>query len=86
MEFDDPDDIFRDDEDDADARFSLVGWFGYSLTHYSIFFSFNMKWNEIKCICLLTYQENESNKEYVVFLIDASPKMFTKSCPAVSLV
>ncbi|XP_057423525.1 ATP-dependent DNA helicase 2 subunit KU70 isoform X2 [Lotus japonicus] len=49
MEFDDPDDIFRDDEDDADARFSL---------------------------------ENESNKEYVVFLIDASPKMFTKSCPA----
>lgn len=43
MEFDDPDDIFRDDEDDADARFSLVGWL---FTHYSIFFSFNMKWNE----------------------------------------
>ncbi|KAJ1382422.1 von Willebrand factor A-like domain superfamily [Sesbania bispinosa] len=48
MDFD-PDDIFRDDEDDPDAQLSL---------------------------------ENESSKEYVVYLVDASPKMFNKSCPA----
>ncbi|KAK7310226.1 hypothetical protein RJT34_07610 [Clitoria ternatea] len=49
MDFD-PDDIFRDDEDDTDAQLSLL--------------------------------ENESSKEYVVYLIDASPKMFNTTCPA----
>ncbi|CAB4263614.1 unnamed protein product [Prunus armeniaca] len=45
----DPDDLFRDDEDDPD--------------------------NEL-------FQERESTKEFVVYLVDASPKMFTTTCPA----
>ncbi|XP_027363651.1 ATP-dependent DNA helicase 2 subunit KU70 isoform X1 [Abrus precatorius] len=43
MEFD-PDDVFRDDDDDLDPQLSLF--------------------------------DNESSKEYVVYLVDASPKMF----------
>ncbi|KAK7343219.1 hypothetical protein VNO77_11792 [Canavalia gladiata] len=49
MDFD-PDDIFRDDDDDPDAQHSLL--------------------------------DNESSKEYVVYLVDASPKMFNTTCPA----
>ncbi|KAK9932771.1 hypothetical protein M0R45_019994 [Rubus argutus] len=45
----DPDDLFRDDEDDPD--------------------------NEL-------YQERESTKELVVYLVDASPKMFSNTTPA----
>ncbi|XP_021804842.1 ATP-dependent DNA helicase 2 subunit KU70 isoform X2 [Prunus avium] len=45
----DPDDLFRDDEDDPD--------------------------NEL-------FQERESTRELVVYLVDASPKMFTTTCPA----
>ncbi|XP_061364165.1 ATP-dependent DNA helicase 2 subunit KU70 isoform X2 [Gastrolobium bilobum] len=48
MDFD-PDDIFRDDEDDPDGTF---------------------------------YQDKDSTKEYVVYLVDASPKMFSTSCPS----
>ncbi|KAF5728250.1 Ku70 [Tripterygium wilfordii] len=44
----DPDDVFRDDEDDPDNDF---------------------------------YQGRESTKELVVYLVDASPKMFATSCP-----
>nr|XP_043605886.1 ATP-dependent DNA helicase 2 subunit KU70 [Erigeron canadensis]XP_043605887.1 ATP-dependent DNA helicase 2 subunit KU70 [Erigeron canadensis] len=44
----DPDDVFRDDEDDPE--------------------------NDI-------YQDRQSSKELVVFLVDASPKMFTLTCP-----
>lgn len=32
------------------------------------------------------YQEKESNKELVVYLVDASPKMFNTTCPAVSFL
>ncbi|XP_044509792.1 ATP-dependent DNA helicase 2 subunit KU70 isoform X1 [Mangifera indica] len=45
----DPDDVFRDDEDDPE--------------------------NEL-------FQERESTKEYVVYLVDASPKMFSTSSSA----
>ncbi|KAF3457078.1 hypothetical protein FNV43_RR01735 [Rhamnella rubrinervis] len=45
----DPDDIFRDDEDDLDDDFHL---------------------------------EKESTKEFVVYLVDASPKMFSTTSPA----
>ncbi|KAJ7957323.1 ATP-dependent DNA helicase 2 subunit KU70 [Quillaja saponaria] len=45
----DPDDIFRDDEDDPDSE---------------------------------VFQERDSSKEFVVYLIDASPKMFSVTCPA----
>ncbi|KAK9997082.1 hypothetical protein SO802_021768 [Lithocarpus litseifolius] len=45
----DPDDVFRDDEDDADNEF---------------------------------YREKESTKELLVYLVDASPKMFSTSCPS----
>ncbi|EEF40803.1 ATP-dependent DNA helicase 2 subunit KU70 [Ricinus communis] len=45
----DPDDVFRDDEDDPDSDF---------------------------------YQQRESSKEFVVYLVDASPKMFTTTFPA----
>uniref|UniRef100_A0A7C9F9K8 ATP-dependent DNA helicase 2 subunit KU70 n=1 Tax=Opuntia streptacantha TaxID=393608 RepID=A0A7C9F9K8_OPUST len=44
----DPDDIFRDEEDDSQSNY---------------------------------LQEKESNKEYVVYLVDASPKMFSTTCP-----
>ncbi|KAL8139740.1 hypothetical protein V2J09_005761 [Rumex salicifolius] len=44
----DPDDVFRDDEDDEEADF---------------------------------FQGNESSKEFVVYLVDASPKMFSSTCP-----
>ncbi|TXG66692.1 hypothetical protein EZV62_007967 [Acer yangbiense] len=44
----DPDDVFRDDEDDLENEF---------------------------------FQERESTKEFVVYLIDASPKMFSTTCP-----
>ncbi|KAA8527328.1 hypothetical protein F0562_034575 [Nyssa sinensis] len=44
----DPDDIFRDDEDDLENGF---------------------------------YQERESSKELVVYLVDASPKIFSTTCP-----
>ncbi|OMO74720.1 hypothetical protein CCACVL1_16506 [Corchorus capsularis] len=44
----DPEDVFKDDEDDPD--------------------------NE-------SFQQSESSKEYVVYLVDASPKMFSTSCP-----
>uniref|UniRef100_A0A5B7BKN8 ATP-dependent DNA helicase 2 subunit KU70 n=1 Tax=Davidia involucrata TaxID=16924 RepID=A0A5B7BKN8_DAVIN len=44
----DPEDIFRDDEDDPENGF---------------------------------YQERESSKELVVYLVDASPKMFSTICP-----
>ncbi|KAM7279221.1 hypothetical protein ACFE04_006355 [Oxalis oulophora] len=45
----DPDDIFKDDEDDADN---------------------------------LNYQDRQVTKEFVVYLIDASPKMFNNTCPS----
>lgn len=45
----DPDDVFRDDDDDPDNEF---------------------------------YQERESTKELVVYLVDASPKMFSSTCLA----
>ncbi|XP_028759663.1 ATP-dependent DNA helicase 2 subunit KU70 [Neltuma alba] len=45
----DPDDVFRDDEDDPDSGF---------------------------------FQEKESIKEHVVYLVDASPKMFNTTCSA----
>ncbi|KAL5803154.1 hypothetical protein ACOSQ4_031459 [Xanthoceras sorbifolium] len=44
----DPDDVFRDEEDDPENEF---------------------------------YQERESTKEFVVYLVDASPKMFSTTCP-----
>lgn len=44
----DPDDVFRDEEDDPE--------------------------NDL-------YQERQSSKELVVFLVDASPKMFSITCP-----
>ncbi|KAJ4726488.1 ATP-dependent DNA helicase 2 subunit KU70 [Melia azedarach] len=45
----DPDDVFRDEDEDSDNEF---------------------------------YQERESTKEYAVYLVDASPKMFSTTCPA----
>lgn len=45
----DPDDVFRDDEEDADNEF---------------------------------YREKESTKALLVYLVDASPKMFSTSCPS----
>jgi len=34
---------------------------------------------------LLVLQEKEASKEFVVYLIDASPKMFCSTCPSVSV-
>ncbi|XVE53098.1 hypothetical protein DITRI_Ditri02bG0177300 [Diplodiscus trichospermus] len=44
----DPEDVFKDEEDDPDNEF---------------------------------FQQSESSKEYVVYLVDASPKMFHTTCP-----
>ncbi|XP_050230179.1 ATP-dependent DNA helicase 2 subunit KU70 [Mercurialis annua] len=44
----DPEDVFKDEEDDSDSEF---------------------------------YQQRESSKEFVVYLVDASPKMFSTTCP-----
>ncbi|KAK5844377.1 ATP-dependent DNA helicase 2 subunit KU70 [Gossypium arboreum] len=44
----DPEDVFKDEEDDPDNEF---------------------------------FQQSESSKEYVVYLVDASPKMFNTTCP-----
>ncbi|XVF18554.1 hypothetical protein REPUB_Repub11eG0032600 [Reevesia pubescens] len=44
----DPEDVFKDEEDDPDNEF---------------------------------FQQSESSKEYVVYLVDASPKMFNSTCP-----
>lgn len=44
----DPDDVFRDDDDDSQST---------------------------------SLQERESSKEYVVYIVDASPKMFSSTCP-----
>lgn len=35
-------------------------------------------------LIILFFQEHEATKEYVVYLVDASPKMFSTTCPAVS--
>ncbi|KAH1130772.1 hypothetical protein J1N35_002150 [Gossypium stocksii] len=44
----DPEDVFKDEEDDPDNEF---------------------------------FQQSESSKEYVVYLVDASPKMLNTTCP-----
>ncbi|KNA14914.1 hypothetical protein SOVF_103000 [Spinacia oleracea] len=31
-------------------------------------------------------QERESSKEYVVYIVDASPKMFSTTCPGVNFL
>jgi hypothetical protein len=48
----DPDDVFRDEDEDPENDF---------------------------------FQEKEASKEFVVYLIDASPKMFCSTCPSVSV-
>nr|GMD90791.1 ATP-dependent DNA helicase 2 subunit KU70 [Ipomoea batatas] len=45
----DPDDVFRDEEDDPDGEF---------------------------------YQERDATKELLVYIVDASPKMFSTTSPA----
>ncbi|KAG2323931.1 hypothetical protein Bca4012_038285 [Brassica carinata] len=45
----DPEDVFRDEDEDPESQF---------------------------------FQEKEASKEFVVYLIDASPKMFTSTCPS----
>ncbi|CAA7056686.1 unnamed protein product [Microthlaspi erraticum] len=45
----DPDDVFRDEDEDPDSEF---------------------------------FQEKEASKEFVVYLIDAAPKMFSSTCPS----
>nr|XP_016456551.1 PREDICTED: ATP-dependent DNA helicase 2 subunit KU70-like [Nicotiana tabacum] len=44
----DPDEVFRDDEDDPESEF---------------------------------YKERDATKELLVYLVDASPKMFSTTCP-----
>uniref|UniRef100_A0A1J3JM46 ATP-dependent DNA helicase 2 subunit KU70 n=1 Tax=Noccaea caerulescens TaxID=107243 RepID=A0A1J3JM46_NOCCA len=45
----DPDDVFRDEDEDPESEF---------------------------------FQEKEASKEFVVYLIDAAPKMFSSTCPS----
>lgn len=72
---DDPDyDIFRDEDEDPDAQLHTVS----NYTYFIIFF-LNLKIHSF----IPSLQENDSNKEYVVYLVDASSKMFTTTCLSV---
>jgi hypothetical protein len=76
----DPDDIFKDDEDDPDSEFYQVRSL-LLVTFTYLFFPKN------ETLILLNYilQQRESSKEFVVYLVDASPKMFSSTCPTVSI-
>jgi hypothetical protein len=76
----DPDDIFKDDEDDPDSEFYQVRSL-LLVTFTYLFFPKN------ETLILLNYilQQRESSKEFVVYLVDASPKMFSSTCPSVSI-
>lgn len=76
----DPDDVFRDDDDDPDNEVYQV--------FYIFFFFFGstlIKWHLIVSVSVFD-QERESTKELVVYLVDASPKMFSSTCLSVSLL
>lgn len=76
----DPDDVFRDDEDDADNELYRVFTFSlFSFCCESWVLNFDIN-------TIFLYQEKESTKELLVYLVDASPKMFSASCPSVSFL
>lgn len=83
----DPDDVFKDEDEDPESEFFQVSFF------YLIFFwesfSQSKKKNETLIYVLVTdllvLQEKEASKEFLVYLIDASPKMFSSTCPSVSM-
>ena len=80
----DADDIFKDDEDHTEAEASvLVNYFLFSFFPFFMFccvlFKCQLRRNPF-------YQEDESSKEYVVYLVDASPKMFKTYCSEVTFL
>lgn len=76
----DPDDVFRDDEDDADNELYRVFTFSlFSFCCESWVLNFDIN-------TIFLYQEKESTKELLVYLVNASPKMFSASCPSVSFL
>lgn len=76
----DPDDVFRDDEEDADNEF-------YRVFTFSLFIStVRVGGFEFWYKHYFLGQEKESTKELLVYLVDASPKMFSTSCPSVSFL
>ena len=76
----DPDDVFRDDEEDADNEFYRV--FTFSLIISTVRVGGFEFWYKHYFLG----QEKESTKELLVYLVDASPKMFSTSCPSVSFL
>lgn len=67
-------------------RFSfifLLVWFFYTF-YASLLVLCILKKCEKKWLSFINLQERESTKEYVVYLVDASPKMFSTSSSAVS--
>jgi ATP-dependent DNA helicase 2 subunit 1 len=82
----DPEGIFRDDSDEDDDNVQVRGPPLCFLFRPMFFFKYNLWLNTLAVTpfdlwmldCLLGgKQEREANKDMVVYLIDASPKMFT---------
>lgn len=76
----DPDDVFRDEEDDPDGEFYQV----LPISHYLRYFPVNYTNCGISRRALLHTQERDATKELLVYIVDASPKMFSTTSPAVS--
>lgn len=69
----DPDDVFRDDDDPED-EFYQVFCFIISFTLEALCATIDM---------LQNVQEKNATKEELVYLVDASPKMFSTTCSSV---
>jgi hypothetical protein len=76
----DPDDVFRDDDDDPDNEVYQVFYSSSSSSSGSTLINSHL------IVFSVFDQERESTKELVVYLVDASPKMFSSTCLAVSFL
>ena len=79
----DPDEVFRDDDDDPDNPFFQVHTNTITLCMH-FFFLLHFLTSLPFFSALFGQQERESTKELAVYLVDASPKMFTTTCLSVS--
>lgn len=83
----DPDDVFKDEDDDPESEFFQVFFTLFSSGRVLVKAK---KKNETLIYVLVTdllvLQEKEASKEFLVYLIDASPKMFSSTCPSVSML
>ena len=76
----DPEDVFKDDDDDEDSEF-----FHVQFPDSPSMFYCNLVLPPIYLDYSVFLQLRDPTKEFAVYLIDASPKMFSSTCPGVSL-